>query len=124
MATNDESLGDDAVEEAYRNADIVTLCSTEEGFGLPIIEGQAKGTVVITSDREPMRDVAGDGAMLVDPERVDSIRDGIRKVIADHGLRARLIGAGRLNVKRFAPQRVAGEYFDLYSTILEESRTA
>jgi glycosyltransferase involved in cell wall biosynthesis len=117
---NDESLDDVRIEEAYRNADIVTLCSTNEGFGLPIIEGQANGTLVITSDRSPMKEVAGGGAILVDPESVDSIRDGISAGIRNSQLRDTTIEIGRRNVLRFEKSEVARQYLSLYNQILQE----
>jgi glycosyltransferase involved in cell wall biosynthesis len=52
-----------------------------EGFGLPVLEAMAAGRPVLTSDREPMRGVAGAAAVLVDPEDEDAIADGIRRVV-------------------------------------------
>ena len=119
---NDENLDDKGVEEAYENADILTLCSTDEGFGLPIIEAQAKHTVVITSDRQPMKDVAGGGALLVNPDDVSSIRAGLMKVINDPALREDLVEKGLRNLERFEPAKIAGDYFALYETVLTETR--
>ena len=61
---------DDALLNAlYCGADALLFPSLHEGFGWPIAEAQAAGCPVVTSDRAPMRDVAGpDGAILVDPE--------------------------------------------------------
>ena len=120
--TNDPSLDDAGVEAAYEQADIVTLCSTDEGFGLPIIEAQAKRRVVVTSDRSPMREVAGSGARLVDPESVDSIRKGIADVIGNAELRENLIREGVLNIPRFDPEQVARQYRDLYARVLEQNK--
>ncbi|MDI1241485.1 MAG: glycosyltransferase [bacterium] len=116
--TNAKSLSDADVELAYESADIVTLCSTDEGFGLPIIEAQAKGVVVVTSDRSPMKDVAAGGAYLVDPENVEAIRAGILAVIADSPLREDLVRRGRENVSRFDPARIADQYRSLYEEVV------
>ena len=117
---NDESLDDVGIEEAYRNADIVTLCSTNEGFGLPIIEAQANGTLVITSDRSPMREVSGGGAILVDPDSADSIRDGILVGMENNELRSTTVQSGRRNVLRFEKSEIARQYLSLYKEILQE----
>lgn len=119
--SHDPSLDDSGIERAYENADIVSLCSTDEGFGLPIIEAQAKGKIVITSDRPPMSDVAGGAAVMVDPESVDSIRDGIQRILADAELRIRLRDAGTENIRRFDTAEIGSEYLKLYQAILSKS---
>jgi glycosyltransferase involved in cell wall biosynthesis len=99
----------------YRDADIISFPSTYEGFGMPIIEGQAVGRPVLTSDLEPMRSVAGDGgALLVDPRSVDSIRAGFQSLIHSSALRDRLIDAGRANCRHFTIDAVAAQYMELY----------
>jgi glycosyltransferase involved in cell wall biosynthesis len=104
-----------AVRRLYREADIISFPSTYEGFGMPILEGQAVGRPVLTSDREPMREVAGPGgAVLVDAQSVDSIREGFQSLIRDDLLRERLVAAGRHNCRRFTLEAVANEYLHLY----------
>src|ERR1700730_9207738 len=99
----------------YRGADIISFPSTYEGFGMPILEGQAVGRPVLTSDLEPMRSVAGDGgALLVDPRSVDSIRAGFQCLIDSSALRDRLIAAGRANCRHFTIDAVAAQYLELY----------
>jgi glycosyltransferase involved in cell wall biosynthesis len=115
---NGVGLSDSEIEQAYENADIVTLCSTDEGFGLPIIEAQAKGIVVVTSDRSPMKDVAGGGAFLVDPESIESIHMGLLAVIENGQLREDLVGRGRDNVRRFEPSQIAEQYKSLYEEMV------
>lgn len=100
--------------EAYYNCDLVSFVSTYEGFGLPIIEAQAAGRVVITSNVASMPEVAGEGALFVDPFKVDEIRGGIREIINNDSLRNLLIDAGFKNVKRFQPEQIAKQYLDLY----------
>ena len=87
-------LSSDEVVRGYEEADIVTLVSTLEGFGMPIVEAQAVGRVVVTSNVSSMPEVAGDGACLVDPLDVSAIRAGIRKVIDDGSYRGALISWG------------------------------
>jgi glycosyltransferase involved in cell wall biosynthesis len=108
-------IDDATMMHLYRGADIISFPSTYEGFGMPILEGQAVGRPVLTSNLEPMRSVAGPGgALLVDPQSVDSIRDGFLRLIGDEFLRARLIAAGQDNVSNYTLEAVAASYLALY----------
>ncbi|HMS39960.1 MAG TPA: glycosyltransferase family 1 protein [Pyrinomonadaceae bacterium] len=112
-------LGDDEIEEEYRTADIVSFCSTYEGFGLPIIEAQAMKTPVITSNLSPMREVAGGAAVLVNPKQPESIREGILKLIEKDDFREDLIIKGIENVKRYDPIKIVNQYENLYRELIE-----
>ncbi len=110
------------IARLYRDADIVSFPSTYEGFGMPILEGQAAGRPVLTSDMDPMRSVAGkEGALLVDPMSVQAIRDGFLKLINDNTLRRRLVAAGLDNSSRFTLEAVAERYMRLYRACIENA---
>lgn len=116
---NVSGLSAEAVYQLYGRCDVVLFPSLYEGFGLPIVEGQSVGRPVITSDRLPMREVAGGAAVLVDPEQVSSIREGVARLLADAELQRQLVAAGFENVKRFSAESVAAAYADLYREIVE-----
>ena len=61
----------------YSNAEFIILPSLYEGFGLPIVEAQSFGKPVITSDNSSMREIIGEGGILIDPLSEDSIKKGI-----------------------------------------------
>jgi glycosyltransferase involved in cell wall biosynthesis len=115
---NRTGLTDAELKEEYLNADIVVFCSTYEGFGLPIIEAQATGTPLITSNLSPMREVAGEGALLADPYDPESIRKAIRRLIDEPETRDSVVEKGRANVQRFSSDRIAGRYAELYSEVI------
>jgi glycosyltransferase involved in cell wall biosynthesis len=115
-----DSLTDQEMIREYQECDLLLFASTFEGFGMPIVEAQTIGRPVITSDRSPMREVAGGGALLVDPESTRSIRDGIDRMISDSKLRERLLARGSENARLYSAESIAAEYAALY---LEVART-
>jgi glycosyltransferase involved in cell wall biosynthesis len=105
----------------YQHADIVMFASTYEGFGLPILEGNAVGRVVITSKISSMPEVAGDAACLVDPFSVGSIRRGLLRVIEDAPYRSALIQRGLTNATKFSANAIAARYAALYRSVAEKA---
>jgi glycosyltransferase involved in cell wall biosynthesis len=116
--SNAFDLSNSEIETEYNNADIVAFCSTYEGFGLPILEGQMAGKPLITSNISPMKDIAGNAAYLANPFDFMSIRSGVLKIIEDSDYRHNLISNGFKNIKRFDPSNIADEYMKLYDTII------
>jgi glycosyltransferase involved in cell wall biosynthesis len=112
------NLSNEQVLEKYKFADIISFASTYEGFGMPIVEANTVGRVVITSNILSMPEVAGNGAHFVDPFDVYSIRQGILKVIEDDSYRDQLIANGLINSKRFEVKQIAQQYIDLYSEMV------
>ncbi len=95
------------LEGLYALAEVVVFCSLYEGFGLPVLEAMARGIPVVTSDRSSLPEVAGDAALLVDPEDPAAIRAGIERVLGDGALAQRLSEAGRLRAATFSWERTA-----------------
>lgn len=116
--SNVYNLTENEIIKEYKRADIVNFPSTYEGFGMPIIEGQTIGRVVITSAISPMKDVAGDGAMLVNPFSVESIRDGYLKIINEKELRHKLIERGKVNASKYTVEKIAEQYIHIYKNIV------
>lgn len=107
------------VATLYHQCTAVCFASLYEGFGMPIIEAQLVGKPVITSNLEPMPWVAGEeGACIVDPFNVSSIRSGILKVIEDKQYRHRIVENGLKNVQRFDPVKIARMYENVYQEVL------
>ncbi len=107
----------EALVEQYQRCDLVVFASTYEGFGLPIVEANAVGRPVVTSNIWSMPEVAGEAACLVDPFDVASIRAGICRVIQDATYREHLIETGFENVKRFQIETIAEQYANLYRSV-------
>ena len=119
--TYEWDLSNEEIIKKYEQADIISLVSTYEGFGMPILEAQAIGRPVITSAILSMPEVAGNGACLVNPFNIEEIRKGLSKIIEDHHYREELINAGIENCKRFDPDRIADQYLQLYKKIMMDN---
>ena len=109
-----ENITDQEIIEEYKNCDIVSFPSLYEGFGMPIIEGQSIGRVVVTSNLSPMKEVAGNSAILVNPYDIESMKQGYLKAIKEHDYYIKL---GKINVKRFNLEEITKQYYQLYLKI-------
>jgi glycosyltransferase involved in cell wall biosynthesis len=107
-------LSDAEMMHEYIKADIIAFASIYEGFGMPILEGQAVGRPVITANISSMPEVAGDAAVQVDPFDVNAIRNGILKIVHDEPFRNGLVARGFENIQRFHPDVIARQYLELY----------
>lgn len=101
----------------YQNSDAVIFASQHEGFGMPIIEGQAAGKAVVTSNVSPMREIANGSCPLCDPFDVDSIKNAIEELIKNHTLYE---NAGRKNAKRYSVDIIAKEYYEIYKSFVDD----
>ena len=118
--SNVYNLDDLDLIHEYQSCNIVSFPSLFEGFGMPIIEAQAVGRPVLTSNREPMSSVSGQAAVLVDPESVESIRDGFKQLISDTNLQQKCITLGYENVKRYKSSSIARSYEELYILMINK----
>ena len=115
---NSWNLSKEDLLEAYRSSDLVSFVSTSEGFGMPILEAQWIERPVLTSSVSSMPEVAGDGALLVDPFSIESIRNGFKRLLSDSTLRCNLIEHGRNNRQRYTLKQVSSQYLQIYDEII------
>jgi glycosyltransferase involved in cell wall biosynthesis len=94
------------------------LPSLEEGFGLPVAEAMAAGLPVVCSRGSALEEVAGDAAILVDPEDRRSIAGGIEKILDDQPLAERLRAAGLERSRQFDWDLAATRTLEFYWRVL------
>jgi len=98
-------------------ATAVVYPSLYEGFGFPVLEAQLCGTAVICANTSSLPEVAGDGALLVDPLDTAGLTAAMQQVIMDADLRRRLIVQGQVNAARFTWENAARQTLDLFRRI-------
>ena len=96
---------------AYSAATALVFPSLREGFGWPILEAQACGCPVFTSNRAPMTEVGGDGAIYIDPEDAKATAAAIAENFPNAGL---MREAGFANVRKFSAEEMVSGYVDAY----------
>ena len=103
-----------------QGAKVLVYPSLYEGFGLPILESFYLGTPVVTSNLSSMKEVAGKGAVLVDPLAVDSIVKGIEKILGNSAFEKKLVEEGKKRVGDFSWEKAATQTLEVYCQVLGE----
>jgi glycosyltransferase involved in cell wall biosynthesis len=107
-------LSEADLEGLYALAACVIFPSLYEGFGLPVLEGMQRGVPVACSNRSSLPEVAGDAALLFDPEDVAAIREAIERLLGDAGLRELLVRRGLERAAAFTWDRTAEQTVVVY----------
>jgi glycosyltransferase involved in cell wall biosynthesis len=115
-------VSDETLAILYRLASVFVFPSMYEGFGLPPLEAMASGAPVVTSNVSSLPEVAGDAALLVDPNSVDSIADGVRRVLSDTQLAQELRKRGLVRAREFSWERSVARTHDIYCAVAGEAR--
>ncbi|KAA3609137.1 MAG: glycosyltransferase family 1 protein [Planctomycetota bacterium] len=100
--------------ELYRGAMALLYPSLHEGFGLPVLEAMACQIPVIVGRSTAPAWVAGKGAMLVDPANIDSIQEGIERILAEDWWRKQAAAVLHLRSKEFTWHGAAETTFQVY----------
>jgi len=110
---------DDAdIAALYSGALGLVLPSLYEGFGFPVLEAMRCEIPVLCSNTSSLLELGGDAAILVDPLDVDSIAEGIRKLVEDDALRTDLIARGKIQQAKFTWQSAAQAVISVFEEIL------
>ncbi len=96
----------------YSGAELFLYPSHFEGFGMQILEAMACGTPVITANNSSLPEVGGDAAYYVDDKSIDSIKDGIEKILYSPKLRHEMVKKGKQQIKNFSWKESAQKIID------------
>jgi glycosyltransferase involved in cell wall biosynthesis len=112
-------LEDECLRALYSQASALIYPSTREGFGIPVLEAQACGCPVFTSNRAPMTEGGGDAAIYFDPDDPETAAEIIAPHLQDREALAAMSRRGLANIAaHFTTERMVAQYRDLYETIL------
>ena len=114
-------VSDEDMDALYATAEAFVFPSLYEGFGLPVLEAMARGVPVTCSDRSSLPEVAGDAALLFDPEDVEAIHRGLVALLDDAALRERLVAAGTARASSFTWARTAALTVAVYRRALGQA---
>ena len=110
-------VSDELLRFLYRKAVVFVYPSLFEGFGLTVLEAMASGCPVITSNTSSLPEIAGDAAILINPEDVEELSDNIVLVSTNKAKRAEMTAKGLQRAKTFTWKRAAALTFDIYKNI-------
>ena len=108
-------ISHECLQALYSCAIAMLFPSHEEGFGWPILEAQACGCVVVTTDRPPMNEVAGGAAVLVDPAKPECAAQKITEALIDA---VRMRHEGLRNAASYTVEQMLDGYEALYREVV------
>ena len=103
----------------YAGAACFVFPSIYEGFGLPVLEAMASGTPVVCSSASSLPEVAGDAALMVNPDDTGAFATAVERVLADGDLRGELRARGLRRAAQFTWERTARQTVEVYARVLE-----
>lgn len=112
-------VSDKVLKKLYKEAVMFAYVSLYEGFGLPILEAMAKGKAVLTSSVSSMPEVGGDAVCYCNPNDIDSIEQGLTKVLYDTEYRLQLEKCASVRASTFSYKRMVKETLDSYKDVME-----
>ena len=105
------------LEALYAQARIFAFPSLDEGFGMPVLEAMANSVPVITSQRSALPEVAGDAALLVNPDDSEEIAAALVRLASDEGLCADLARRGRERALQFSWESTLAKTWEVYKEL-------
>ncbi len=112
-------VAEDELVCLYKGAKAFIFPSLEEGFGLPILEAMASGVPVITSNCSSLKEVAGEAALLVDPNCTSDISKGVCRILTDTEFSKKLAIKGIKRANEFKWDNTARNILSIYRKVVQ-----
>lgn len=112
-----DNLANTDLPAFYQCAKAFIYPSFFEGFGIPVLESLASGTPVITSEGSCLAEAGGENSVYINPYKIDSIAEGINKVLSNKDLRVNMIVEGRKHALKFTEEQVAKNIMNTYEQL-------
>ena len=107
-------IGEEELDNLYRNASLFVFPSLSEGFGLPPLEAMARGVPVVSSNATCLLEILGDAALYFNPLDIEDMAEKIRKTLSDDRVKKALIQKGFEQIKKYSWEKMAEETLNLY----------
>jgi glycosyltransferase involved in cell wall biosynthesis len=101
------SVTDQQLRFLYEQATAFVFPSQLEGFGMPVLEAMRLGIPVLTSNSSSLAEVAGDSALVIDPQDVPRMAEALHRIQSDQGLRRQLAERGKERADMFSWEKTA-----------------
>lgn len=111
-------LGDAELDQAYRGATLYVFPTLYEGFGLPLLEAQARGVPVLCSRIASLPELGGDSVAYLDPSSIEDMAKQLENLLSHPAQLQNLTERGKANVQRFTWEQTAVQTQTLYRQIL------
>ncbi len=108
----------DELEGFFACSELLVFPSLYEGFGLPVLEAMQRGLPVACSDRGSLAEVAGNAALIFDPEDPAAIAAAVQRLHEDADLRTKLHAAGQAQAARYTWEACAAGYVESFTKTL------
>jgi len=112
---------DEELLEFYKTAQMFVYPSLYEGFGIPVLEAMSAGCPVITSNVSSLPEVAGDAAIMINPDDSTELARAINLLNSDENYRNQMIGKGFENIKKFNWEKTAIETLSIFDNLTMDS---
>jgi glycosyltransferase involved in cell wall biosynthesis len=114
---------DSEMPALYRGAACLLFPSLFEGFGLPVLEAMASGCPVVCSNTTSLPEIAGDAALLVDPNDADAVAAATHRLLTDGDLRRDLVERGLQRASDFSWERSTRATLDILQRVSRQRST-